>query len=665
MTSVDTSNEYQVVARKYRPQSFQGLIGQSHISTALSNAINQNRIGHAYLFTGARGVGKTSSARIFAKCLNCVNGPTIEPCNECDLCQAISIGEDVDVLEIDGASNRGIDEIRQLRSNVSIRPSRGRFKIYIIDEVHMLTTPAFNALLKTLEEPPAHVKFIFCTTDPHKIPITVLSRCQRFDFSPVQTTEIAQSLTNIAATEGVETDPDAIVLLARRANGSMRDSQSLLEQLFSFCDGRITVALVNQLLGTADTGRIAQLATALIEGNPAQALGMINQATLEGVDAGQFARQLLGYFRDLMAIKIGCDQDTLLSCSPGEVAELQVLGQQVGLETILSIMQLIDAAVVKMQHSLHARTLLEMAAVRICSLEKLDSLADLVDQLTTAKDLPKKKIVEVSTSAVTQQITPSINNDIGSVLQSATEPPILAGSQPDHGIESDVIKGDPVSLSPHASFSPGTANARLQKPTVAADSRTERLIVSGDTSTSEAIAVAAPGVDLASEKQTSSPSAEVAQAAINQAALGDNTNSKESTNKPSIEPLTELTACWNQMVEEFGGLTAEMLADYESLAWAAENRVITTLKDDYKIQECSKPEKKKRAETLLSTAIGRNVKIEFRGPAKRASRGKEIAPRLSRAQELRMLQGDEFVQEAMAILDAEIVNFYRPQTNTR
>ena len=179
------THEYVVVARRYRPQSFADLVGQGQVSQALSNAINTHRVGHAYLFTGARGVGKTSTARIFAKALNCVEGPTPTPCNVCDICLGVAQGGDVDVLEIDGASNRGIEEIRQLRANINVRPSRARFKIYIIDEVHMLTTAAFNALLKTLEEPPEHVKFIFCTTDPEKIPITVLSRCQRFDFPPV------------------------------------------------------------------------------------------------------------------------------------------------------------------------------------------------------------------------------------------------------------------------------------------------------------------------------------------------------------------------------------------------------------------------------------------------------------------------------------------------
>src|SRR5579863_4924001 len=190
----DRASDYVVVARRYRPQSFAELVGQQHVAQALAGAIGSNRVGHAYLFTGARGVGKTSSARILAKALNCVNGPTSTPCNQCDICRSVSTGDDVDVLEIDGASNRGIDEMRQLRQNVNVRPSRARFKIYIIDEVHMLTKEAFNALLKTLEEPPEHVKFIFCTTEPEKVLITILSRCQRFDFSGIQLSSIAERL---------------------------------------------------------------------------------------------------------------------------------------------------------------------------------------------------------------------------------------------------------------------------------------------------------------------------------------------------------------------------------------------------------------------------------------------------------------------------------------
>ncbi len=225
---------YVVVARRYRPQTFEELLGQEHVARALSNAITTNRVGHAYLFTGARGVGKTSAARILAKALNCERGPAPVPCNRCDICESISSGDDVDVLEIDGASNRGIDEIRQLRQNANVRPSRERFKIYIIDEVHMLTREAFNALLKTLEEPPGHVKFIFCTTEPGKIPITILSRCQRFDFAGIRSVLIVQRLRQIVESEKVAAEPEALEIIARRANGSMRDSQSLLEQLLAF-----------------------------------------------------------------------------------------------------------------------------------------------------------------------------------------------------------------------------------------------------------------------------------------------------------------------------------------------------------------------------------------------------------------------------------------------
>ena len=394
-------NQYTVVARRYRPQSFVDLVGQQHVSQALANAIKLNRVGHAYLFTGARGVGKTSSARIFAKCLNCMTGPSASPCNECDVCQTVSIGEDIDVLEIDGASNRGIDEIRQLRSNAIVRPSRSRFKIYIIDEVHMLTQQAFNALLKTLEEPPDHVKFIFCTTDPQKIPITVLSRCQRFDFSPVQTPEIITRLSEICKSESIEAAPEALSILARRAGGSMRDSQSLLEQLFSFCEGQISTQDVHQLLGTADSSRIAEVADALIESDAAKSINLIATAIEGGVDAGQLANQLLGYFRDIMTVRVGASADALLFTSESDVESLTAKAQQLGLEKTLSIVQLLDHCITRMQSSMHSRTLMEVAIVRICNLQNLDLVADLANQLATGanKKPAKKKEQQVKTSA--------------------------------------------------------------------------------------------------------------------------------------------------------------------------------------------------------------------------------------------------------------------------
>jgi DNA polymerase-3 subunit gamma/tau len=375
------SGEYVVVARRYRPQSFEELVGQPQVATAMRNAIATNRVGHAYLFTGARGVGKTSTARIFAKALNCERGPTATPCNQCDICLSIASGEDVDVLEIDGASNRGIDEIRQLRSNVNIRPSRARFKIYIIDEVHMLTNQAFNALLKTLEEPPEHVKFIFCTTDPEKIPITVLSRCQRFDFAPVKSEAIMDRLRHIVESEGVEAEPEALQILARRAAGSMRDSQSLLEQLLSFGGDRITAEDVHAMLGTIRGGALEKLASHIVARDAAAALAEVDRALGEGVDVGQLAEQLLGYFRDMMAAAVGCGEDLMLHTLPGDQPKLRAAAEEMGLETILAAVQIFDQAVVRMRQSTHGRVLLEMAIVRSCRLENLDELASLVSQL--------------------------------------------------------------------------------------------------------------------------------------------------------------------------------------------------------------------------------------------------------------------------------------------
>ena len=405
----EKAGEYVVVARRYRPQTFTELVGQNQVSQALSNAITTNRVGHAYLFTGARGVGKTSTARIFAKCLNCVTGPTTAPCGACDICQGVASGDDVDVIEIDGASNRGIDEIRQLRQNVNVRPSRARFKIYIIDEVHMLTTPAFNALLKTLEEPPEHVKFIFCTTEADKIPITVLSRCQRFDFAPIETKSILTRLAHIATTEGVQADEEALQVLARRAAGSMRDSQSLLEQLLSFGGQRITVEDVHAMLGTAKTSRLAALVEATIRRDAAAALVEIDASVREGVDVGQLAEQLVGYYRDMLACLVGCPADLLLYVSPAEVPAVKASAESLGLETILAIVQILDQAVSRMRSSTHVRTLAEVALVRICKLEDLDQLprliADVRDGTVSQSAAPSGPVQRPAALATAQKKT--------------------------------------------------------------------------------------------------------------------------------------------------------------------------------------------------------------------------------------------------------------------
>jgi DNA polymerase-3 subunit gamma/tau len=377
----DSPGRYVVIARRYRPQSFDELVGQEHVARALQQAIASERVGHAYLFTGARGVGKTSAARILAKALNCVNGPTPTPCNECDVCLRVAAGDDVDVLEIDGASNRGIDEIRQLRQNVAVRPSRVRFKIYIIDEVHMLTKEAFNALLKTLEEPPEHVKFIFATTEPQKIPITILSRCQRFDFAGISSAAIQQRLAQIAAAEGVRIEPEALQILASRAAGSMRDSQSLLEQLLAVGREQITAADVNGLLGIAPAERISGLVRHLVARDARAALAELDATIQSGVEVGLLLDQLVGYFRDGMAAAVGCSADQLLYSLPSQADEVAQVGKHLGLATILAIGQILDHTAARMRVSMHGRTLVEMAVVRICQLDELDDLATLIAEV--------------------------------------------------------------------------------------------------------------------------------------------------------------------------------------------------------------------------------------------------------------------------------------------
>ena len=405
--SKEPTDQYVVVARRYRPKDFGDLVGQSQASTALKNAIQQNRVGHAYLFTGARGVGKTSTARIFAKCLNCVDGPTIEPCNQCDICEGIASGEDIDVIEIDGASNRGIDEIRQLRSNANIRPSRARYKVYIIDEVHMLTAPAFNALLKTLEEPPGHVKFIFCTTDPEKIPITVLSRCQRYDFVPVKLDAIKARLAEIVANENLLADDEALALLARRAGGSMRDSQSLLEQVLSYCDGRVTTQHVHELLGTADNEIVFEIGKSCLESDSAACLNAVGRAVSAGVDPNQLSEQLVAFFRDLMVVKVGGPEEILNATSTVEIDFINIQKEQAPLERIMASIQILDQSISRMRYSSHPNILVELAVVRICNLQSMNDLAALVEHVRSG-NLPVSPVSTTNRGGLKKN-EPSIN----------------------------------------------------------------------------------------------------------------------------------------------------------------------------------------------------------------------------------------------------------------
>lgn len=296
--------EHIALYRAWRPQSFQDMVGQQHIIQTLQNAIREERISHAYLFSGPRGTGKTSAAKIFAKAINCEHGPAIEPCNECETCKRITSGNIMDVLEIDAASNRGVEEIRDLREKVKYAPTEVRRKVYIIDEVHMLTTEAFNALLKTLEEPPAHVVFILATTEPHRLPATIISRCQRFDFRRVSLIEQTDRLALIAGEEQIEADRDALEYIARLSDGGMRDAVSILDQVSAFTDGKVTYTQVLQMTGGIASEQFAELASALLHGDIAKVLQMVESFMQEGKSAEKCMENLLYYFRDVLMIKM-------------------------------------------------------------------------------------------------------------------------------------------------------------------------------------------------------------------------------------------------------------------------------------------------------------------------------------------------------------------------
>lgn len=372
---------YTALARRFRPQTFSEVVGQDRIAQTLRNAIHEGRVAHAYLFTGARGVGKTSMARIFAKALNCPNAVDAVPCNQCEVCLGIAAGQDVDVSEIDGASNRGIDDIRALRANVHVRSMRSKYKIYIVDEVHMLTKEAFNALLKTLEEPPPAVKFIFCTTEPNKVPDTILSRCQRFDFGTIATDNIIGRLQQLADAEGFQVERSALELVARRAAGSMRDSQSLFDQLLAFGTHTITASDVHRLLGTAPDERLIDLAQSLIDRRRDTVLEQFHAALQEGVQLDPLFDQLIAYVRDLMVTATGSEAIDLSAVGSDQRPALAVQAETWGLQTIVVALEILSETKLKMQRTTMGRALAELALVRISLLKDLDRLDELIAQL--------------------------------------------------------------------------------------------------------------------------------------------------------------------------------------------------------------------------------------------------------------------------------------------
>ena len=376
---------YTALYRKYRPDTFEDVKGQEHITTTLKNQIRADRIGHAYLFCGTRGTEKTTVAKVFSKAVNCLSPIEGTPCRVCEMCTSIAAGTSMNVVELDAASNNGVDSIRQIIDEVAYPPTEGRFRVYIIDEVHMLSTGAFNALLKTLEEPPAYVIFILATTEAHKIPLTILSRCQRYDFHRITVDTIAARLDELLAAEEIEAEEKAVRYVARMGDGSMRDALSLLDQCVSFYIGeKLTYEKVLDVLGAADTEVFSELLRGVMEGNAAAATDVIRRLILEGRELGQFVTDFIWYLRSLLLVQTAGETEELLDLSEENMAVLREEAQQLDVESVMRYIRIFSELSAEMRYAPQKRVLLEIAVIRLCRPamdETQDALVDRIAQL--------------------------------------------------------------------------------------------------------------------------------------------------------------------------------------------------------------------------------------------------------------------------------------------
>jgi DNA polymerase III subunit gamma/tau len=376
---------YEVFARKYRPQTFDDLVGQAHVSRTLKNAVAQNRLAHAYLFVGPRGVGKTSTARILAKSLNCIKGPTVTPCGVCDNCREIAGGNSLDVIEIDGASNNSVEDVRQLRENVRYAPAKGRYKIYLIDEVHMLSSAAFNALLKTLEEPPEHVKFIFATTEPQKVLPTILSRCQRFDLHRIPANLIAQHLQFIAKKEKITLQPAAAYAIARGAEGGLRDAESMLDQLVAFCGEKITESDVLNIFGFTSEQTVSDLTGRILRGETPEAIDLLHEQCEAGKDMMRLMADLIAYLRDLLVFK--AKPDALNEdIDPDVLKSLATHAELISTDRLLELIDQFAAAEGRMKWAPNKKLHFEVAIIKAIQSLGQATLDEVIEKLGELRD---------------------------------------------------------------------------------------------------------------------------------------------------------------------------------------------------------------------------------------------------------------------------------------
>lgn len=450
---------YQVFARKYRPQTFDDLVGQGHVTRTLKNAVDQNRLAHAYLFVGPRGIGKTSTARILAKALNCVNGPTTTPCGVCDSCKEITAGNSLDVLEIDGASNNGVEQVRELRDNVRYAPSKGKYKIYIIDEVHMLTSAAFNALLKTLEEPPPHVKFIFATTEPQKVLPTILSRCQRFDLHRIPANLIADHLQFIATKEKVKLDPAAAHAIAKGADGGLRDAESMLDQLVAFCGEKIAEEDVLNVFGFTSEQTVATFTEKILNGATAEALDLLHSEADNGKDMMKLMSDLIAYLRDLLVFKVKPD-----AIADEFNPELQsALETQSGLVETDRLLELIDqfaGAEGRMKWAPNKKLHFEVAVIKAIQTLGQVTLNQVIEDLSALREgkAPAARAVGIQTPApstkTSQKKTPPL------AAPRVAEQPALQPTPP------AASPGNSESLDPDVLWQKALAQIRARRPLI-------------------------------------------------------------------------------------------------------------------------------------------------------------------------------------------------------
>lgn len=437
---------YQVLYRKYRPKVFADVYGQDHVTSTLKNEICEGRISHAYLFTGSRGTGKTTCAKILAKAVNCENCHDGEPCNECEVCKGLDAGTIYDVVEIDAASNNGVDNIRDLREEVNYTPSRGKYRVYIIDEVHMLSTGAFNALLKTLEEPPAHVIFILATTEVHKLPATILSRCQRFDFKRIQPETMAVRLKQVADAEGMTLADDAAVLIARIADGALRDGLSILDQ----CAGRsrtITAELVSEVAGLAGRESLYRLSDAVLNGQSNDAMAIISQLHENSYDMERLCVEMISHFRNFMVVKTVKKSRELIICTDDEYKSMAESAEKFTLPQILFALDLFQNTLVKIKGGADSRVEMEMAFVRLCE-PKLDTSTDALNSRLSAVERAVKNGVQASAMPV-QTAKPAEVKDNVSIAEKAEpakndfNPPVEDGAVQTKSTEEDLVPNEP------------------------------------------------------------------------------------------------------------------------------------------------------------------------------------------------------------------------------